>query len=100
MTMLKEWEQMVAKEGSSCEIDVWSSLSFMSADVIARSAFGTSYKEGKRLFKLQDEHVSLSYQMLRSVTNYIPGWRYNLLSSLHAFLFLKRYGLTFYTIYV
>ncbi|KNA03773.1 hypothetical protein SOVF_205910 isoform A [Spinacia oleracea] len=76
MTMLKEWEQMVAKEGSSCEIDVWSSLSFMSADVIARSAFGTSYKEGKRLFKLQDEHVSLSYQMLRSVTNYIPGWSY------------------------
>ncbi|KMS95487.1 hypothetical protein BVRB_007750 [Beta vulgaris subsp. vulgaris] len=66
---------MVAEKGSS-EIDVWSSLSSMSADVIARAAFGTSYEEGKRLFKLQDQHVIITFQVLRSVTNYIPGWRY------------------------
>lgn len=74
-TMLKKWEEMVAEKGSS-EIDVWSSLSSMSADVIARAAFGTSYEEGKRLFKLQDQHVIITFQVLRSVTNYIPGWRY------------------------
>lgn len=74
-TILKEWEEKIGG-GRSSEIDVWESLSSMSADVIARTAFGTSYKEGKRLFKLQDQHVILTFQVLRSITNYIPGLRY------------------------
>ena len=73
-TILKKWDEMVEKEGSA-EIDVWCYLSSMSADVIARAAFGSSYEEGKRLFKLQDQHADLSFQVLRSVTNYLPGFR-------------------------
>lgn len=73
--MIRNWEEMVAKTGSA-EVDVYSSLNSLSGDVIARTAFGSSYEEGKRLFKLQEELVSLAFQGIRSMSNYIPGWSY------------------------
>ncbi|KAK9937709.1 hypothetical protein M0R45_014481 [Rubus argutus] len=51
--MIKEWESSVSKEDSSCELDVWPFLENMTADVISRTAFGTSYKKGRKIFELQ-----------------------------------------------
>ncbi|PQP94609.1 cytochrome P450 CYP72A219-like [Prunus yedoensis var. nudiflora] len=71
--MINEWKRLVSKDGS-CELDVWPCLKNLSADVIARAAFGSSYQEGRKIFQLlqqQDKKFSL---VVRSV--YIPGWRF------------------------
>lgn len=70
--MVKEWEVMVSKTGS-CEIEVWSCLHKLSADLISRAAFGSSYEEGKRIFELLTEQIKIAVPVLDSV--YIPGWR-------------------------
>ncbi|XP_074273550.1 cytochrome P450 CYP72A219-like [Silene latifolia] len=74
-TMLCKWEEMIQGK-EVIEVDVYSSLSSMAGDVIARTAFGSSYEEGKRLFELEHESLCLKFQVMRSIHNHIPGWRY------------------------
>ncbi|KNA06618.1 hypothetical protein SOVF_179370 [Spinacia oleracea] len=71
--MIKEWEKKTSKTGS-CEIEVWSYLQNLSADVISRAAFGSSYEEGKRIFELITEQIMVAMPLINSV--YIPGWRF------------------------
>ncbi|CAK9325298.1 unnamed protein product [Citrullus colocynthis] len=71
--MVSKWENMVFVEGS-CELDVMPYLQNMTADVISRTAFGSSYEKGKKIFKLQTELVELVIQSTLGV--YIPGWRF------------------------
>ena len=54
-------------------IDVHKEFSNLTADIIARTAFGSSYAEGKRVFELQQELQVIVDQLL--VTVYIPGSR-------------------------
>ena len=70
--MVSKWESMVSREGS-CELDVMPYLQNMAADVISRTAFGSSYERGKKIFKLQTELTNLVIQA--SLETYIPGWR-------------------------
>ncbi|XP_004295683.1 PREDICTED: cytochrome P450 CYP72A219-like [Fragaria vesca subsp. vesca] len=72
--MIKEWETVVSKEGSSCEIDVWPSLQNLTADVISRTAFGSSYQEGQKIFELLKEQAVYAMKTVQRV--YIPGWRF------------------------
>ncbi|XP_062011788.1 cytochrome P450 72A397-like isoform X1 [Rosa rugosa] len=72
--MIKEWESWVSKQGSSCELDVWPSLQNLTADAISRTAFGSSYEEGRKIFKLLKEQTAYTIKSLQSV--YIPGWRF------------------------
>ncbi|XP_048441392.1 cytochrome P450 CYP72A219-like isoform X2 [Pyrus x bretschneideri] len=71
--MIKEWESLVLKEGS-CELDVRPCLENLTADMISRSAFGSSYKEGRKIFQLLREQAQLVTKVIQNV--YIPGWRF------------------------
>uniref|UniRef100_A0A803L2Y7 Cytochrome P450 n=1 Tax=Chenopodium quinoa TaxID=63459 RepID=A0A803L2Y7_CHEQI len=71
--MVNKWEDMVSSTGS-CELDVWPHLDDLSGDVISRAAFGSSYKEGKKIFTLQKEQIAIAMKVLQQV--YIPGLRF------------------------
>ncbi|KAF3547805.1 hypothetical protein DY000_02004232 [Brassica cretica] len=69
-----KWDKLVTDKGSSCEVDVWPGLVSMTADVISRTAFGSSYKEGQRTFDLQGELALLI--ILTFLKSFIPGYLY------------------------
>ena len=70
--MLSKWEQIVPSEGS-CELDVWPYLQTLTGDAISRTAFGSNYEEGRRIFELQKDLALLIVEIARSI--YIPGMR-------------------------
>ncbi|KAJ4976084.1 hypothetical protein NE237_001190 [Protea cynaroides] len=69
--MVSKWEKLITLEGS-CELDVWPELQNFTGDVISKAAFGSSYEEGKRVFRLQDEQAELFVQSFQ--TAFIPGF--------------------------
>ncbi|XP_048131166.1 cytochrome P450 72A397-like [Rhodamnia argentea] len=71
--MVDSWEKLVLEE-RLCEVDAWVDLQNLTRDVISRTAFGSSFEEGKRIFELREEQAPLTSKALRSV--YIPGWRF------------------------
>ncbi|KAL1821399.1 hypothetical protein ACET3Z_016268 [Daucus carota] len=71
--MVRKWEKMVEKNGW-CEFDVVPHLHTLTSDVISRTAFGSSYKEGSKVFEIQRQQIQLVMKALQSV--YIPGWRF------------------------
>ncbi|KAF8410984.1 hypothetical protein HHK36_003523 [Tetracentron sinense] len=71
--MVNKWEKLVLANGS-CELDVWPELHNLTGDVISRTAFGSSYEEGRQIFQLQNEMSKLFLQVIQSV--YIPGLRF------------------------
>ncbi|XP_020574472.1 cytochrome P450 CYP72A219-like [Phalaenopsis equestris] len=71
--LISRWEGLADSAGV-LEINIWSELQSFSGDVISRAAFGSSYKEGRRIFELQGEQSELVMQSNRTL--YIPGFRY------------------------
>ncbi|KAA8525637.1 hypothetical protein F0562_007481 [Nyssa sinensis] len=69
--IMSKWEKLVPREGSY-ELDVWPYLQTLSNDVISRTAFGSSYEEGRKIFELQREQAE--YVILASQSIYIPGF--------------------------
>ncbi|KAJ0492779.1 putative 11-oxo-beta-amyrin 30-oxidase [Helianthus annuus] len=72
--MIKKWEEMITNDQNSCEMDVWPHLQSFSSDVISRTAFGGSFKEGRQISRLQQEQAELIIMAEQSV--YIPGSRF------------------------
>ncbi|KAK7335065.1 hypothetical protein VNO80_26836 [Phaseolus coccineus] len=70
--LISKWEEMLSLDGSS-EMDVWPFLQNLTSDAISRTAFGSSYEEGRRIFELLKEQTELTVQLVYKV--YIPGWR-------------------------
>uniref|UniRef100_A0A1S4C4B7 Cytochrome P450 CYP72A219-like n=2 Tax=Nicotiana tabacum TaxID=4097 RepID=A0A1S4C4B7_TOBAC len=71
--MLSKWEEIVPKE-TSFEFDVWPDLQVMTSEVISRTAFGSSYQEGRIVFELQKEQAEYVMEKGRSI--YVPGSRF------------------------
>ncbi|XP_076890127.1 cytochrome P450 CYP72A219-like [Bidens hawaiensis] len=71
--MMEKLEKAVNSQ-SSCEVDVWPYIQMFSSDVISRTAFGSSFEEGRKIFELQEEQTKLIGKVLSSV--YIPGSRF------------------------
>ncbi|XP_058101141.1 cytochrome P450 CYP72A616-like isoform X1 [Magnolia sinica] len=71
--LVSKWEQWVGSEESR-ELDVWPDLQALTADVISRAGFGSSYKEGKRIFQLLTEQSELIMQAVQ--TAFIPGYEF------------------------
>ncbi|XP_052292248.1 cytochrome P450 CYP72A219-like isoform X3 [Citrus sinensis] len=71
--MLRKWEILVSKD-ESCELDVWPHIQTLTADVISRTAFGSSFEEGRKIFAVLREQINLLIQA--SFFAYIPGWRF------------------------
>ncbi|CAL5403167.1 unnamed protein product [Camellia sinensis] len=72
--MISKWEVLVSSTKGSCEVDVWPYLENLTGDVISRTAFGSNYEEGQRIFKLQKVQFNTIMQLLQSI--YIPGSRF------------------------
>lgn len=70
--IMKKWEEMVYAKGQ-CEVDVWPYIETYTSDVISRTAFGSSYTEGSKIFELQKEQSELVMPLSQSV--YLPGMR-------------------------
>ncbi|KAJ9554023.1 hypothetical protein OSB04_018068 [Centaurea solstitialis] len=68
--MINKWEILLMGK-SSCEVDVLPYLQTMSSDVISRTAFGSTFEEGRKIFKLQHEMIGLIMKSARST--YFPG---------------------------
>ncbi|KAI3728624.1 hypothetical protein L6452_17263 [Arctium lappa] len=71
--MIKKWEGSLMNE-SSYEVDVWPHLQTLASDVISRTAFSSSFVEGRKIFELQREQAELIITASRSI--YIPGSRF------------------------
>ncbi|KAL6844613.1 hypothetical protein ACP4OV_025272 [Aristida adscensionis] len=69
--MVSRWVKALGSDGS-CELDVWPELQNLTGDVISRTAFGSSYQEGRRIFKLQAEQVERIMTNIGKVV--IPGY--------------------------
>lgn len=85
--MLSKLEKIIPSDGW-CEVDVWPYLQAMSSDVISRTAFGSNYEEGRKIFELQKEQGGLLLQALQ--TSYIPGWRYNCIKCLISWFLISK----------
>ncbi|KAJ0637739.1 putative secologanin synthase [Helianthus annuus] len=69
--MIDRWRMLLGRE-HSYELDVFPYLQTLTSDVISRTAFGSNYEEGRRIFELQKEIVPLILEITRHSV-YIPG---------------------------
>ena len=75
---ITKWEDSMPSEGS-LEVDVWPEFQNLTGDVISRTAFGSSYQEGMKIFQLQGELAERLVQSFQTI--FIPGYWFVLLSS-------------------
>jgi PHYB activation tagged suppressor 1 len=80
--MLDKWKKWT--ESGRNEIEVSEEFQALSADIIARAAFGSSYEEGKRIFSMQAEQMVFAGEAFRKVI--LPGSRLGPTNNKNCFL--------------
>ncbi|PHU07647.1 Cytochrome [Capsicum chinense] len=71
--LVNKWDEVFCQK-DTCELDIWPSIQNMSTNIIARTAFGVSYQQGRDIFELQKEQAYHLMEIVRS--GHIPGWRF------------------------
>ncbi|XP_071730081.1 cytochrome P450 CYP72A219-like [Rutidosis leptorrhynchoides] len=71
--MINKWEMLVTGNGP-VEVDVWPSIDNLAGDVISRTAFGSCYEEGQKIFHIQKEQIDLTLQQMVMIN--LPGGRF------------------------
>ncbi|PON33257.1 Cytochrome P450, E-class, group I [Parasponia andersonii] len=71
--LIDRWIKLTSFQGST-EVDVGPEFHILTGDVIARTTFGSSYEEGKRIFELQKEQFDLVLEAYNNI--YVPGYRF------------------------
>ncbi|KAL6648218.1 hypothetical protein ACP70R_012442 [Stipagrostis hirtigluma subsp. patula] len=71
--LVSRWAASLGSDGW-CELDVWPELQNLTGDVISRTAFGSSYLEGRRIFQLQAEQAERLVATIQKII--IPGYLY------------------------
>lgn len=69
--MLEKWSA-ISKNGK-LEVEVSEWFQVLSEDVITRTAFGSSYEDGKAIFRLQAQQMELAAEAFQKV--FVPGYR-------------------------
>jgi len=69
--MMEKWRSMA--ETGEVEIEVSECFQTLTEDVITRTAFGSSYEDGKAIFQLQAQQMELAAGAFQKVL--IPGFR-------------------------
>ncbi|KAF5190847.1 Cytochrome p450 [Thalictrum thalictroides] len=70
--MMDSWSDMAGS--GDLEIDVSDWFQTLTEDVITRTAFGSSYEDGKAVFRLQAQQMMLAAEAFSKV--FIPGYRF------------------------
>lgn len=70
--MLEKWSAM--SDSGEVEIEVSEWFQNFTEDVITRTAFGSSYEDGKAIFRLQGQQMALAADVFQKV--FIPGYRF------------------------
>ena len=66
--MMQQWQSQIQQAGShQAEIELSSEFSELTSDVIAQTAFGSSYKQGKKVFSAQKELQALAFTAQKDV---------------------------------
>ena len=71
--MISKWKELLSSDGT-CEVDVWPFLQNFTCDVISRTAFGSSYAEGTKLFQLLKKQ---GFLLITGRHTNNPLWRYD-----------------------
>ncbi|OMO95927.1 Cytochrome P450 [Corchorus olitorius] len=71
--MLDNWSAMSSNSGE-IEVEVCEFFQTLTEDVITRTAFGSSYEDGKAIFRLQAQQMVLAAEAFQKV--FIPGYRF------------------------
>ncbi|XP_010541892.1 PREDICTED: cytochrome P450 734A1-like [Tarenaya hassleriana] len=71
--MVEKWSDTLSESGE-IEIDVYEWFQILTEDVITRAAFGSSYEDGRAIFRLQAQQMLLCAEAFQKV--FVPGYRF------------------------
>jgi cytokinin trans-hydroxylase len=75
-SMVDEWEKKVKDGGGHVELEVGAYMTHVTADIISRTAFGSNYEKGKKVFEQQVALVNLLGQRRRQRFGAMPGYSF------------------------
>lgn len=71
--MVEKWSEKLSETGE-VEVDVYEWYQNLTEDVISRTAFGSSYEDGRAIFRLQAQQMILCAEAFQKV--FIPGYSF------------------------